>query len=475
MTTTIRVVAGPMDFVLRSFAPMLLVVLAAIQLGCSSPSKAPDASAPTVLRGARLIDGSGTKPVENSVVVIRDGRIVAAGPSGSTSVPAGAREVNYSGKTIIPGLISDHSHVGIIDGMTVVQNNYNRDNVLRQLRQYEAYGVTTVTALGLNGPPFVSIRADMHAGRVRGADLFGAPQGIGVPDGAPPAKMLPLPPDQLYRPVTPEAAREAVRAMVAQKPDFIKLWLDDFGGSLPVRMKPEIYQAVIDEAHKNGVRVAAHIHDLNDAKAVVRAGTDVVAHGVRDRPVDDEFIALMKSRGVWYIATIQLDEATYIYPERLAWTQTTFVLNAMQPALRAQFDDAGWRATTAAEPRMAAAKKDVQMNQRNLKTLYDAGVKIGFGTDSGATPWRIPGVAEHRELALMVDAGLTPVQAISVATSNAAQLLAVNDRGTLTSGKWADLVVLDADPSADVWSTTRIVAVWHRGVEAAGPVTAFKP
>ncbi len=475
MTKTTHAVAKPMDFALPLFLPMLLVALAAVQLGCSSASKSSDASTSTVLRGARLIDGSGAKPIENSVVVIRDGRIVAAGPSGSTAVPSGAREIDYRGKTIIPGLISNHSHVGIIDGVTVGNQNYNRENILRQLRQYEAYGVTSVTALGLNGPPFDGIRSDLHAGRVPGADLFGAPQGIGVPDGAPPARMLPVPPDQLYRPATPEEARQAVRAMAAQKPDLIKLWLDDFGGSLPVKMKPEIYQAAIDEAHKNGVRVAAHIHNLDDAKAIVRAGADVIAHGVRDRPVDAELIALMKARGVWYVATIALDEATYAYPERPAWTQTTFVLNAMQPALRAQFDDAAWRTKTAAEPRMAAAKKAVEMNQRNLKTLYDAGVKIGFGTDSGATPWRIPGVSEHRELVLMVEAGFTPLQAISVATSNAAQLLALNDRGALTSGKWADLVVLDADPSSDVAATTRIVAVWHRGVDVAGPVSAFRP
>ena len=428
-----------------------------------------------MLRGARLIDGAGGEPIDDAVVVIREGLIVAAGPSATTPVPEKARVVDYQGKTLIPGLISNHSHVGRVNGIKVEPGNYNRANIQRQLRQYEAYGVTTVTSLGMNGPLLRQLREQQHGERATGADLFGADQGIGVPKGAPPTEGMPAGPDQLFRPETAEQARQAVREMASHKADLMKLWLDDFEGSLPVKMKPEIYEAVIDEAHKQGVRVAAHIHDLEDAKAVVRAGVDIVAHGVRDQPVDPDFIQMMKERSVWYIPTLDLDEATFIYADAPEWMNEPFFQNALQPALKAQFADEAWVSKTLAEPKAASARKAVELNQNNLKTLYDVGVRIGFGTDSGATPSRIPGFAEHRELQLLTAAGLTPIQALTLATRDAAALLKLEDRGVLAPGKRADLVVLDADPSADISATRKLHAVWRRGKQVSGPIESFKP
>ena len=416
-----------------------------------------------VLRGARLIDGSGNHPLDNAVIVIQDGHIAACGPAAVTPAPVGAKIIDYRGKTIIPGLISDHSHVGVVDGLSVGANNYNRENVLSQLRQYEAYGVTTVLALGLNGPPFQELRQTLHEGEALGADLFGADRGIGIPDGAPSEQALPVESDQLYRVTTAAEARAAVREMAARKTDLIKLWLDNFGGALPVKMSPEIYTAAIDEAHRAGLRVAVHIHDLDDAKAVLDANADIIAHGVRDRPVDAAFVEQMKARGAWYIPTLALDEATFVYADDPPWSHTAFFKRGLSSALRAQLESNDWRAKTRAAPGSAAARKSLEMNLRNLKTLYDAGVNIGFGTDSGASPLRIPGIAEHRELALMVRSGLTPLEAITLATSKAADLLQLSDRGTLTVGKWADLVVLNADPSVDIAAADRIAAVWHRG------------
>ncbi|WP_245814873.1 amidohydrolase family protein [Cystobacter ferrugineus] len=458
---------------LKSHA-LLFSLLAAPLLASAAPAKtAPGAVA---LRGARLIDGQGGAPVEDSVVVIQDGRILAVGPASSTTVPAKARVVDYQGKTLIPGLISNHSHVGQTQDANMGAGNYTRANISRQLRQYEAYGITTVMALGLNGPLLQQLRTQQHTGRGPGADLFGADRGIGVPKGAPPTLGgRPVGEDQLARPETAEQARQAVRDMVARKTDVVKLWLDDFGGSLPVKMKPDIYQAVIDEAHQRGVRVAAHIHDLEDAKTIIRAGADIVAHGVRDQPVDAELIQLMKERSVWYVPTLSLDEATFIYADRPEWMAEPFFQRAVQPALRAQFADPAWAEKTRAEPKSEKARKDVAMNQRNLKALYDAGVRIGFGTDSGATPLRIPGVAEHRELVLMTEAGLTPLQALTLATREAATLLGLEDRGVLAPGKQADLVVLDGDPSTDISRTKTIHAVWHRGKQVSGTVDTFKP
>ncbi len=261
--------------------------------------------------------------------------------------------------------------------------------------------------------------------------------------------------------------------MAARKTDMVKIWLDGAGGLMP-KLKPDIYSVVIDEAHKNGLRVAAHIYDLDDAKAIVRAGVDVIAHGVRDKPVDSEFIDMMKARSVWYISTIVLDYTNYIFADQPPWMREPFLQRALHPAVRAQFDDPEYRERTLALPATAKNRAAVATNKQNLKAVSDAGIGIGFGSDSGVG-LRIPGVAEHLELALMVEAGLTPMQAITNATSNAAALLKLDERGMLASGRLADLVVLDGDPTADISNSRKIHAVWHRGKQAAGPVATFTP
>ena len=427
----------------------------------------------TALRGARVIDGTGAAAIDNATIVIRDGRIVSIGPSAGTAVPGDAEVIDYAGKTIIPGLISAHSHVGIFLGLKSAPENYNRDAILRQLKQLEAYGVTTVMSLGLNGPLLYELRPELHAGKLPGADLFGADQGIGVVGGQPSAAVVRVAENQISRPDSVEVARESVRQMAARKTDMVKIWLDSGGGLMP-KLKPEVYSAVIDEAHKNGLRVAAHIYDLDDAKAIVMAGVDVVAHGVRDKAVDSEFIDMMKARSVWYISTIVLDYTNFVFADQPPWMNEPFFQRALHPEVRAQLDDPAYRERTLAMPATAKNRAAVATNKQNVKALQDAGVQIGFGSDSGVG-LRTPGVAEHLELALMVEAGLTPMQAITNATANAARLLKLDDRGVLASGKLADLVVLDGDPTADIANSRKIYAVWHRGKKAAGPIETFTP
>ncbi|MBV8684243.1 MAG: amidohydrolase family protein [Caulobacteraceae bacterium] len=448
-----------------------IAILLALCLGPAA--QAQGRGQPTVFEHVRLIDGRGGPPVDNAYLVIRDGRILSAGVG--TPPPLPAEVLDLSGRTLIPGLISDHSHVGLVDGTTVSGANYTRENIVRQLRQYQAYGVTTITALGLNRSPlFDELRAEAHQGRLAGADLFGVDQGIGAPDGAPPQSSMSIGADQVFRPRTPEEAREAVDVMASRGTDLVKLWLDDLRNNTDRPPRPkmprEIYRAVIAEAHAHGLRVAAHIYDLADAKAMVASGADILAHGVRDRPVDKKFVAAVKARGVWYIPTLELDESAFIFAEHPDLLDDPVFAAALQPALRAQIADPAWRAQTLASPTIAGARKAVEINERNLKTLYDAGVNIGFGTDSGATPYRIPGWAEHLELRLMVEAGLTPAQALAIATRNAAELMHLNDRGVLAPGRRADFVVVDGDPSADIRALDRIEAVWQDGVRVAGPI-----
>jgi imidazolonepropionase-like amidohydrolase len=451
------------------FRPILLILLALATTGAAHGA--------TVIRGATVIDGTGAAPMNDVTLVIDGGKITMMGPGLRAKMPADTRVVDYTGKTIIPGLVSDHSHVGAVDGIrSGLPDLYHRDNILRQLRQWRAYGVTTVTSLGMNeASVFYPLRAELHAGKAEGSDLFGADHGIGVPNGAPPAKMVKVGPDQLDRPATANQARTAVDAAAARGTDLVKIWLDDFNGSLPVKMKPEIWRAVIDEAHAKHLRVAAHVYYLEDARRLVEGGVDILAHGVRDKPVDAAFVDAMKRHGTWYVATLDLNEAAYVYARHPAWMDRPFFTHAVQGDLATQFADRAWRDRVQNDGSTKSNEDALQTNLKNLKTLYDAGVKIGFGTDSGATPLRIPGFAEHRELALMVDAGLTPLQAIQVATQRAAQLLNLDDRGVLANGKRADFIVLDNDPSKDIGATTSINAVWQRGHEVSARVDAFQP
>lgn len=446
--------------------------LAAAYVGAAGSAAA---AGPVVLSNARLIDGNGGPAVEHADLLIIDQRIAAVAAHGSLPVPTGATVFDLGGKTLMPGLISDHSHVGLVQGTAANGHNATRDNVLRQLKQYEAYGVTTVTSLGLNMPIFYELQPGLHRGELPGADLYGADKGFGAVGGAPPAAMGILD-EQVYRPTTVEEARADVLETAQRHPSFVKLWLDDFHGKYPARMRPEIYAAIIDEAHRNDLRVAAHVYYLEDAKRLVADGVDVLAHGVRDRPVDANFIAALRERQTWYIPTLGLDEASYLFAQRPELLSQPLLQHALQPALAKELSDSQWRSSVLADHEaLTTAEAAVAINLHNVKTLYEAGIHIGFGTDSGASPLRIAGFAEHRELHLLTEAGLTPLQAITTATKNAAALLGLEDRGVVAAGKLADLIVVDGNPAVDIGAVDRIVAVWHRGRQVSGSVLDFTP
>ena len=450
-----------------NYLRIALILALAIAAGDAS-------SAPTLLRGGKVLVGDGSVVADADVLVEGD-RFAFVGPRGENDAPADAVIVDVSGKTIIPGLIAAHAHIGQVDGLENGSANYTRTNILRQLKQYEAYGVTTLASLGLNAPLFYELREKLHAGELPGADIYGADRGIGVADGAPPAAAVKVGEEQLDRPATPEAARAAVRAAKQRGADLVKIWVDDFRGSLPVKMSPEIYAAVIDEAHAQGLRVASHVYYLEDAKRLAELKVDVLAHAVRDQPVDAELIELLKDNDVIYIPTIGVDESAYVYADRPEWMGSDFFQHSLQPALREQFDSASWREGVLANRKLADSRQAVVMNQQNASALQRAGIRLGFGADSGANPVRIPGFAEHRELQLLCEAGLTPLEALQTATVNAAAALGLDDRGAIAAGKLADFVILDADPTGDVRNFQSIVSVWHRGKKVSGVVQEFQP
>ncbi|TMB40909.1 MAG: amidohydrolase family protein [Deltaproteobacteria bacterium] len=414
-----------------------------------------------VLQGATLIDGTGRPPLKNAVLVIDAGRISAVGPADKVKAPPGARALDLKGRTIIPGLINAHGHVGLVVGGQSRADGYTRENVQTQLLQYERYGVTSVLTLGLNRDLVYDVRDEQRRGTVPGATLFTAGRGIGVPDGAPP---VPSAPDQVYRPRTPEEAVANVEEAAARKPDYFKIWVDDVFGKFP-KMDPAVFKAAIDAAHRHSIKVASHVFYLGDAKAVITSGVDALAHSVRDQPVDDELVAMMKKRGTFYVATLNVDASFSAFADDPALLDDPFLTAALPPDSVQQFRSPEYRAKVAADPNVPKARAALENGMRNLKTLHARGVHIAFGTDSGANPVRIQGWGEHRELELMVKAGLSPMDALVAATRGSATMLGISDRGTLEKGKRADLLVLAGNPLDDIRNTRKLVSVWHDGRE----------
>ena len=423
-----------------------------------------------VFRGATLIDGSGKTPLRNAALVIDGATIVQVGPTAAVKTPTGARVVDVKGRTIIPGLINAHGHAGLVAQGKNSADAYTRENVQANLAQFEQYGVTAVLTLGLNRDLVYQMRDEQRRGGLGGASLFTAGRGIGVPDGAPP---VPVAADQVYRPKSAEEAAADVRETAAHHPDFLKLWVDDVYGKFP-KMQPVVFKAAIDEAHKNGIKVASHVFYLADAKALIEGGVDALAHSIRDLPVDAEAIELMKKRGTFYVATFTVDESAFRFADEPALLDDPFLAGALSPESLQQFRGEEYRKKVSADPNLPRIRAALDTGMGNLKALHAAGVRIAFGTDSGANPARIPGWAEHRELELMVKAGLSPMEVIVAATRGSAAMLGAKDRGTLAKGKRADFIVLAADPLADIRNTRQLVSIWHGGREVQPRVAAAR-
>src|SRR5450755_2790508 len=275
----------------RSYAWVILSIVLSVLVTCPRAG-AQAKPRQIVLKGARLIDGTGRPAIENAILVIEGDHIVAAGKTGAISIPKDADVKDVSGKTIMPALINLHGHLGLsANGADSVAGHYTEENVLKQLNKYLSYGVATVASLGQDEDEIYKIRDAQHAGTLGGARLYTAGRGFLEYTGQT------YPADHRYRPQTPEEARADVRELAGHHPDFMKMWVDD-GLGHGVKIKPAIYQAIIDEAHKQNIRVFAHEYYLDDAKALLVAGVDGFAHSIRDQPVDMDVMQTMKARGV---------------------------------------------------------------------------------------------------------------------------------------------------------------------------------
>jgi len=431
---------------------LLLMILAVTGCFAARPLQAQ----PLVLTNFTLIDGSGAQPMPDAAVVIDSGgRIEWVGATARLKRPAGAKVIDLTGKFVMPGIIDDHVHLGLVHGLKQDVDFYTQDLVQGQLRIYAAYGVTSVLVLGTDKDLIFDIRAAQRAGRPDVARVFTTGQGIvykGSYGGVP----------KLNQPVaTPLEARAAVEAQARKGVDLIKFWVDDEFGTLPVRMPPDVSQAIIDQAHQHHLKVVAHVFYLENARILVNQGVDGLAHSVRDKPVDQGLLSDMKQHGTWQMAETLSREASFTYT-RLPFLDDPFFNRSISPQVLQELASPQRAAQLETAPNFARYKPVLATAMANTMREVRAGVPYGMGTDSGPSG-RFGGYFAHWELQLMVQAGLTPLQALTAATGDNAKFIGATSLGTIAPHKWADLVVLDRDPVADIRNTRTIHAVYIAG------------
>jgi imidazolonepropionase-like amidohydrolase len=393
------------------------------------------------LTNASLIDGSGAAMQRGVTIVIEGGRIVDMGPS--ARAPAGSTVIDLAGKYVVPGIINGHGHVGPAP----------RDP---QLRQYARFGVTTTTSMSFDQDDIQQFKAAQKAGDLRGARILTVMYRF---------MSEPFKPGSEVK--TPEDARAKVDEIVAKGADMIKVWIDAQGGRCP-KLTPEFTAAVMDEATKHNKIKMAHIVELEDARRIVEQGVDILAHDVRDQDIPDDFIATLKRRNVAVISTLAREEAMFAFgdgTEGPAFIDDPLFRSAISPERLAVLRTAK-HAEQAGDPMRSTYQQMFEIDKRNVKKLLDTGVRLGFGTDSGGELNRffLQGWFEHRQMELLRDAGLSPMQIIETFSKNNSEMLGIDrDFGTLAKGKAADLLVLTKNPLDDITNMRAIDAVYLGG------------
>lgn len=433
----------------------LMVSVASVWSGAQS------ASGPVLYEGARLIIGDSSAPIENGALLVDNGHFTAVGPRGSVTAPSGARRVDLTGKTVMPALVNVHVHIGYEGYSTWRAENHTPDNVVDHLRREAFYGVAATTSVGTSPvEQALGIQRDQQAGRFPPAARFLFMPGMAPPGGGPDAVLI-IATNKLgviNEVRTPAEARARVRWMAERRIPYVKMWVDDRGGTYPKLDRPT-YLAIIDEAHKNGMKVHAHAIRLEDQKAVVRDGVDVLVHMVQREPLDDEYLAILREKKPYWATVIGLGDQTEVcQPD-------PFFEQALPPPVVATIRATMERKSlspSCGPPAPTAQQREEQM-AKNFPQYIAAGTRIVLGTDTGIQPGHTFGSGEHLELARWVQLGLPPSEAIVAATSRPAELMGLTDLGSLATGKRASFIVLDANPLEHIRNTRKIADVYLDG------------
>ncbi len=390
--------------------------------------------------GATLWDGTGAAVLENAVLVVRDGRIVEVS---SGMPPEAAQVIDLAGTWVVPGFIDAHAHVSGYWAPDEVTDAAQR--IRSELALYARYGVTTINSLGGEPAEAMAVRDAQNVPSLAHARVHVAGKVIEDRD--------------------PLAAAKTTATNILAGVDWVKIRVDDNLGTAEKMPWPAI-EAVFQAANARNARVATHIFYRDDALRLLELGTDLIAHSVRDQPLDDPFVAQLLESGVCYVPTLTREMSTFVYATRPDFFDDLFFTKSAKQSEVDRVSDPRFMAQMAASPLAAGYRKALVQAQENLRIVQGSGVPVAFGTDAGP-PGRFPGYFEHVEFFLMREAGLTPPEILQSATSIAAQCLGLEDVGTLTSGKWADFVVLTQNPLQDILATRSIQAVYVAGNRVA--------